>query len=120
MSDKIEVYWLPHCTTCQKAAEELKSKNVEVAAWRDMKSEPLSRREVERLAEKVGGASELFSKRARKYRALGLDKRELSDDEMLQLMSDEYTFIKRPVIVRGNRATAGWTSKTFACLFGED
>jgi arsenate reductase (glutaredoxin) len=66
---------------------------------------------VEDLARKVGGAAALFSKRAMKYRKLGLHERQLSDDEMLDLMAEEYTFVTRPVIVRGDRATVGFSEK---------
>ena len=71
------------------------------------------------LAELVGGAGELFSRRARKYRAQGLHERELSDDDMLDLMTAEYTFIKRPVLVSGTRAVAGFTPKTYDRLLDE-
>ncbi|GAC1399775.1 MAG: arsenate reductase family protein [Pyrinomonadaceae bacterium] len=119
MSEKIEVYWLPHCTTCKKAAAELMQRGVKVSVWRDLKASPLNRVEVEMLAKKVGGIAEMFSKRARKYRELGLDKRTLSDDEMLSLMCEDYTFIKRPVVVKNELAMAGWTPKTYTQLFGE-
>jgi arsenate reductase len=107
------MYWLPHCTTCQKAIQYLEKKGYAVAEFRDVKSDPLDRKDVERLAELVGGAGELFSRRARKYRAMGLSERELSSDEMIQLMAEEYTFIKRPVLVSDGRATAGFTSKSY-------
>jgi arsenate reductase len=113
MGERIEFYWLPHCTTCQKAARFLEERGIALEQRRDLKMEPLTRAEVERLARLVGGARELFSKRARKYRALGLDKRELSDDEMLRLMEEEYTFIKRPVLIIGERAIAGFTPKAY-------
>ena len=63
------------------------------------------------LAAKVGGVEKLFSKRAMKYRAMGLHEREVSEDEMVRLMAQEYTFVTRPVIVRGGRATAGFSAK---------
>lgn len=95
MSDRtFTLYWLPHCTTCRKAAQYLSKKGYTIAELRDIKSDPLDRKEVERLTELVGGADELFSRRARKYRAMNLAERELSAEEMIQLMSEEYTFFK--------------------------
>ena len=70
------------------------------------------------LARKVGGVEKLFSKRAMKYRAMGLHERELSEDEMARLMAEEYTFVTRPVIVRGDRATAGFSAKRVDELVG--
>jgi arsenate reductase len=108
-----KIYWLPYCTTCQKAADYLKHKGVEVASFRDVKTEPLSRDEISALADLVGGPDALFSRRAIKYRSMKLGERELSDDDLLDLMAGEYTFIRRPVLVRGTRAVAGFTPKTY-------
>ena len=99
------------CTTCQKAVKYLEEKGVPVRSFRNLKEEPLSVDEARGLAEKVGGVETLFSRRAMKYRQMGLHERELSDDEMLRLMAEEYTFVTRPVIVRGGRATAGFSAK---------
>ena len=84
--------------------------------FRNLKEEPLSEDEVRALAEKVGGIEALFSKRAMKYRQMGLHEREVSEDEMVRLMAEEYTFVTRPVIVRGNRATAGFSKKVDALV----
>jgi arsenate reductase len=97
--------------TCQKAVAHLHGKGVPIRGFRDLKAQPLERAEVEELARKVGGAEKLFSKRAMKYRQMGLHEQELSEDDLLRLMTQEYTFITRPVIVRGDRATAGFSVK---------
>ena len=64
----------------------------------------------------MGGADALFSRRALKYRAMGLHEQTLTDDDLLRLMTEEYTFLTRPVIVRGDRATAGFSAKPIAAL----
>ena len=107
----VDVYWLPYCSTCQKAVAYLESKGVAIRSFRNLKEQPLSVDEVRALAEKVGGVEKLFSKRAMKYRAMGLHERELPDDDLVRLMAEEYTFVTRPVIVRGDRATAGFSAK---------
>lgn len=114
----VDVYWLPHCTTCQKAVAYLQEKGVPIRSFRDLKAMPLERAEVEDLVRKVGGAETLFSKRAMKYRSMGLHEQTLSDDDYLRLMTEEYTFITRPVIVRGDRATAGFSAKRVDALVG--
>src|SRR4051812_46506582 len=113
MSKAITLYWMPNCSTCREAVSYLKQKGQTVTQYRDIKTDPLKREEVEHLAELVGGASELFSRRARKYRSMGLSEREISSDEMLDLMSEEYTFIKRPVLVNGKRAICGFSPKSY-------
>lgn len=44
----------------------------------------------------------LFSRRAMKYRQMGLHERHLTDDDLLRLMTEEYTFVTRQVIVHGD------------------
>jgi arsenate reductase len=110
---KAVLYWLPNCSTCKKAAQFLENQNVEISGFRNLKENPLSREEVEKLAEKSGGADQLFSRRAIKYREMKLNKHELSEVEMLDLMASEYTFIKRPVLVSEERAIAGFSEKRY-------
>lgn len=107
----VTVYGLPYCTTCQKAVAYLEGKGVAIDRFHDVKTEPLSEEEIRGLAERVGGADRLFSKRARKYRAMGLHERDLSEDEMLRLMAEEYTFITRPVVVAEHGAVAGFAPR---------
>ena len=113
-----DVYWLPYCSTCQKAVAYLKGKGIAIRSFRNLKEEPLSEDEVRGLAAKVGGVEKLFSKRAMKYRAMGLHERDVTEDEMVLLMAEEYTFVTRPVIVRGDRATAGFSAKRVDELVG--
>jgi arsenate reductase len=96
----------------------LEEKDVPIRSFRDLKAQPLSVDEVRDLAAKVGGVEKLFSKRAMKYRQMGLHEREVSEDEMVRLMTEEYTFVTRPVIVRGDRATAGFSAKRVDELLG--
>ncbi len=105
-------YWLPNCSTCQKAKSFIERHGVKFAEVRDIKENPLSPVEINKLAEMLGGADELFSRRAIKYREMKLNERELSGKEMLDLMSDEYTFLKRPILVIGDQAIAGFFEKT--------
>jgi hypothetical protein len=95
----------------------LEGKSVFVRGYRSLKEDPLSVDEVRDLARKVGGVEKLFSRRAMKYRQMGLHEREVSEDEMVRLMSEEYTFVTRPVPSssaatarrRGSRRS-GWTN----------
>lgn len=114
----VDVYGLPYCTTCQKALAYLEEKGVTVRRFRDVKEKRLTEKEVRALAEKVGSADALFSRRALKYREMGLHEKELSEDDLVRLMVEEYTFVTRPVIVRGDRATAGFYPKRIDALVG--
>jgi len=114
----VDMVGLPHCSTCQRARACLAARGVEVREFRDLKARPLTRAEVEALARKVGGPDRLFSRRAMQYRQMNLHEQVLSDDDLLRLMAEEYTFVTRPVIVRGDRATAGFSATRIDDLVG--
>ncbi len=114
------MFWLPHCSTCQKADAFLKEKGATISQYVDVKTQQVNPEIIAKLAEGVGGVDKLFSKRALKYRAMGLHERELSDTEMLELMHQEYTFIKRPVIVtQSGKTLAGFSKKQYEALLSE-
>lgn len=113
-------YWLPNCSTCKKAKSHIERHGLKGFAERDIKSEPLTRDEVEKLAKMLGGPNELFSRRAIKYREMKLNEREVSPAEMLDLMTEEYTFLKRPVLVMKNRAIAGFFEKYWDAFLEEN
>ncbi len=116
----VTFYWSPNCTTCQKAKRRLERHRVSVTKFRDIKEEPLEREEVEKLVKMLGGASELFSRRAVKYREMKLNERDLSDAEMIDLMTTDYTFLKRPILVVNGQATAGYFEKFFDIFLDEN
>lgn len=116
----VRVYGLPHCSTCRKALDYLAERGAHVESFRDLKADPLDGGEVRELATAVGGADRLFSRRARKYRAMGLHERELGEEELLRLMEEEYTFVTRPVIVAGGQGVAGFAPRRIDALLERD
>jgi len=62
---------------------------------------------------KMAGSYEaVFSKVALKYRALGLDKMILTEDDFKKYILEEYTFLKRPVIIIKDKIFVGNSKKT--------
>lgn len=114
---KIDFYGLPNCTTCQKALRRLDYHRIQNINKRNIKEQPLTRDEIEKLAKLLGGAENLFSRRSVKYRELGLKDKTLSENEMLELMASEYTFLKRPILVAGSTAIAGFFEKEYDEFF---
>ena len=113
---KARLYWLPHCSTCQKAKAFLEANGVSFSLVRDIKADPLSQQEVQGFVDKMsGGAEALFSKRALKYRSLGLHEQTLTPEQLIEHMATEYTFIKRPVVIfeADNAVFAGFSAKQY-------
>lgn len=73
----------------------------------DIKSTNIDSKTLDFLKEKAGSYKALFSKRAIKYKTLGLKDKNLSDEAFRQLIMDEYTFLKRPVLIDGDRVVVG-------------
>ena len=105
-----KIYYLSTCSTCARIIAELdlKKKRFE---FQDIKTEPLTARQLDSLKKLAGSYEALFSRVAIKYRAMKLNERELSEKEMRDLILSEYTFLKRPVIVTGGEIFIG-NSKT--------
>ena len=114
---KIIFYGLPNCTTCQKALRRLDYHRVGTVEKRNIKAQPLARAEIERLAKMAGGIENIFSRRSTKYRELGLKDQTLSETDMLDLMEDEYTFLKRPILVVKDTVIAGFFEKEYDAFF---
>jgi len=64
----------------------------------DIKTEKITPAQLEAMKEKIGSYEDLFSRRSRQYAARGLKEKTLTEDDYRDLILDEYTFLKRPVI----------------------
>jgi Spx/MgsR family transcriptional regulator len=61
-------------------------------------------------------AHDVLSTRAGKYKELGLDRREVSEDELLQLMTEQPTLLRRPLVKRGSRGMVGYNQTELESL----
>lgn len=93
---KKKIFLIPHCSTCQG---HLKGKPVQEHTFCNIKEKNISEEELDWLAKQTGSYNALFSRNARKYRALQLKDKNLSETDIKKLILEEYTFLKRPVIV---------------------
>ena len=105
-----KIFHLESCNTCKKIIKELN--NGEGFEMQNIKEEKLSPEQVDFMKEKVGTYEALFSRRAMKYRSMGLNEKTLSEQDYRDLILEEYTFLKRPVVVIDNDVFVGSTKKT--------
>ncbi len=59
---------------------------------------------------------DVLSVRSRPYRDLGLEERQVSDEELLALMSEHPALIRRPLVVAGSGAVVGFNRDSLAAL----
>lgn len=80
----------------------------------DIKSEPITPAQIDEMIRIAGSAEALFSRVAMKYKALGLKDKILSEKDYRQYILDEYTFLKRPVLIIDGVIFIGNSKKTVA------
>ncbi|PTX51480.1 arsenate reductase [Melghirimyces profundicolus] len=111
----LKMYQYPRCGTCRKAIKYLQEKNIPFED-RHIVDDPPSRAELEELVRKSGlPVRKFFNTSGKKYRELGLKDRlkEMSEEEMLDLLSSDGMLIKRPIVTDGEKVTVGFKEETF-------
>lgn len=77
----------------------------------EIKSNPITVQQLEEIYALTKSYEVLFSRRAKKYTQMDLKNQVLTEKDYRQLILDEYTFLKRPVIMNGNEVYVGSTKK---------
>jgi arsenate reductase len=101
-------FYLSTCDTCKRIMKQLPLEGIQL---QDIKTVPMTAEQVDQMIARAGSAEALFSKRARKYKELGLKDKELSEAQIRQLIIEEYTFLKRPVLVLDEAIFIGNSAK---------
>ena len=109
-----KIYYLSTCNTCKRIMNSLNFD--ESFARQDLKQEGISAQELDELAGIVGSYEALFSRVARKYRALGLHEQTLSEADYKRYILQEYTFLKRPLVRIDEEVFVGSSKKNIAAL----
>lgn len=78
----------------------------------DIKTNPVSKEQLEYLKGIAGSYEALFSKRAQLYHEMKLKDKHLKEDDYKKYLLQDYTFLKRPVIIIGDQVFAGSEKKT--------
>jgi arsenate reductase-like glutaredoxin family protein len=79
--------------------------------FQEIKSEPITVKQLDELFSLTKSYEVLFSRRAKKYQQMDLKNQSLTAEDYRQLILEEYTFLKRPVIIDGNEVYVGNTKK---------
>lgn len=82
----------------------------------DIKTEKITPAQLDEMKEKTGSYESLFSRRAMKYKEMGLKDKPLTEKDYRQLILDEYTFLKRPVVFVNDKVFVGSEKKTVEAL----
>lgn len=99
----ITIYQKPTCTTCRQAVQLLKDSGKPFTAV-NYYERPFTKGQLKSLLKKAGlSPSEVLRTKEDLYKELGLAKKSLSDDELLDLMVKYPDLIQRPIVEKGER-----------------
>ncbi len=105
-----KVYYLKTCSTCIRIIKELQLPNS--FQFQDIKSNPITVAQLEEMRALTNSYESLFSKRAKRYKEMGLQQEKLTEKDYKHYILEQYTFLKRPVIIVGNKIFIGSAKST--------
>src|SRR5580765_5764779 len=108
-----KVYCVATCGTCQRIIGEaglIKKGYVS----QNIKMDKITPEQLDEMKAMIGSYEALFSRRSLKYKAMGLKDKVLTEKDYRNLILQEYTFLKRPVVISGKKIFSGSEKKTVA------
>ncbi len=101
---KITIYQKPTCTTCRQVYNALQESGVDFDSVNYF-LEPIPKTKLKELLRKMEiPARELLRTKEEIYKTLGLSKKELSEEDYLDLMEKHPELIQRPIVEKGAKA----------------
>ena len=101
-----KVYFLSTCSTCKRIIKE-NGYEKKGFGFQDIKTEKISPEQLDELKDLAGSYEALFSRRSLKYKSMGLKDKKLTETDYRTLILEEYTFLKRPVVLSGRKVIIG-------------
>jgi arsenate reductase len=100
----ITIYQKPTCTTCRQVYAALREAGVDFEAV-DYYTDPIPKAKLRELLRKMKiSARELLRTKEQTYKDLRLGERDLTDDQIIDLMVKHPDLIQRPIVEKGARA----------------
>lgn len=100
----ITIYQKPTCSTCRQAVQFLKDSGKSFKAV-NYYEQGFSKGQLKSLLKKAGlSPKDVLRTKEDIYKELGLAKKTVSDDELLELMVKHPDLIQRPIVEKGEKA----------------
>ncbi|MCR9131658.1 MAG: arsenate reductase family protein [bacterium] len=113
----LHVIGIPNCNKIRDTKKWLEERDI-AFEFINVKKEPLTLDELKDLEFKVG-LDVLVNNRGTTYRNLKIKELNPSDEEMLQLLFDNQSMIKRPVLVFEDSVLVGFDEESFETFMKE-
>jgi|SRR5690606_2867391 len=108
-----KIYYLQTCDTCRRIMKEFDFSGFEK---QEIKTESITANQLDEMKNLAGSYEALFSRRAKKYKEMGLKDEVLTENDFKHYILSDYTFLKRPVIIDGNSIFIGNEKKNLEAL----
>lgn len=109
-----KIYHLATCSTNKRILKEVSP--TEDFEMQEIKSTPITENQIDEMYRLSKSYEALFSKRAMKYKELGLKDKNLTEDDIKKHILSDYTFLKRPVAIIGDEIFIGNSKKNVEAL----
>lgn len=106
------IYYLSTCSTCVRILKDWQPGPDVVL--QDIKTNRLTPKQLDHLKDLAGSYEALFSRRSLQYKEMQLASQVLTEDDYRRLILEEYTFLKRPVLLLGKQIFVGNTAPVVA------
>jgi arsenate reductase len=103
------IYYLASCDTCRKIIKSLPKEHD--FKFHDIKQDPITVEELEKMRELSGSYEALFSKKAVLYKSMDLKNKSLTEDDYKKYILEHYTFLSRPVFIIKDKIYIGNTQQ---------
>ncbi|MFE3848253.1 MULTISPECIES: arsenate reductase family protein [Flavobacterium] len=103
------IYYLASCDTCRKIIKSLPKEHD--FKFHDIKQDPITVAEIEKMRELSGSYEALFSKKAQLYKSMDLKNKSLTEDDYKKYILEHYTFLSRPVFIIKDKIYIGNTQQ---------
>ena len=107
----LKVYGIKNCNKVRDTFKWLDENDIEYE-FINLKKEPLSEGKLDEFVHKVG-LDVLINKRGTTYRNLGLKGKDLSEDDLFDVLLENQTMIKRPVLELDDAVLIGYDEDAF-------
>ncbi len=108
-----KIYFLKTCDTNKRI---LNSISLDGFILQEIKTDSITVKQIEEMYALSGSYEALFSKRAKKYKQMDLKDQKLNEQDYKQLILNEYTFLKRPVVIIEDQIFIGNSKKNIDSL----
>jgi|TARA_B110000240_G_scaffold60647_1_gene69061 arsenate reductase len=105
-----KIYYLSTCYTCKKIINSWKlNKSIKLI---DVKKNPINSKGLEEVYLISKNYEDIFNKRALLFREVKKETKNITENTYKELILNHYSFLKRPILIIGNKLFIGNSKET--------